>query len=185
MSSNRRIEIEFTDPDTYSSIINHDIRKRILRTLYDSTKDAPISKQDLADKLGVGYHRLGYQLNNHLKDFWTVREERKVRGARMELIEPAKPSTVYIIFGKDNGIFMMDPASNRFGSAFAKRHQMRYLFTERCGEVHVVGSFSCPGAAVPNEAEKGMLDPNGRKMPFKPMDYAILSAIKGIPQGKK
>ncbi len=185
MSSNRRIEIEFTDPDTYSSIINHDIRKRILRTLYDSTKDAPISKQDLADKLGVGYHRLGYQLNNHLKDFWTVREERKVRGARMGLIEPAKPSTVYIIFGKDNGIFMMDPAANRFGPLSRSGTRCDTCSPNDAAKCMSSVSSSCPWAAVPNEAEKGMLISNGRKMPFKTIDYAILGAIKGIPQGKK
>ena len=30
-----------------------------------------------------------------------------------------------------------------------------------------------------------MLFSNGRKIPFKPMDHAILCAIKGIPQGEK
>ena len=35
-----------------------------------------------------------------------MKEERKVRGTRMELIEPSKPSTVYITFGKESGIFM-------------------------------------------------------------------------------
>ena len=156
MSSNRRIEIEFTDPDTYSSIINHDIRKRILRTLYDSTKDAPISKQDLADKLGVGYYRLGYQLNNHLKDFWTVREERKVRGARMESDRAGK--TFHSVHHLWEGQWDIHdgPGREPFRSAFAKRHQMRYLFTERCGEVHVVGKFQpAPGLRSRTRRRKG------------------------------
>ena len=185
MLSNRRIEIEFIDPETYSSIINHDIRKRILRMLYSSTKDAPISKQDLADKLGVRYHRLVYQLTNHLKDFWTVREERRIRGARMELIEAAKPSTVYIIFGKDNGIFMMDLAANLFGPLSRSGTRCDSCSPNDAAKCMSSVSSSCPWAVVPNEAEKGMLISNGRKMPFKPMDYAILGAIKGMPQGKK
>jgi hypothetical protein len=46
-------------------------------------------------------------------------------------------------------------------------------------------SSSCSCATVPNDAEKSMLISNGRKMPFKPLDHAILCAIKGIPQGDK
>lgn len=185
MSSNSRIEIAYIDPETYSSIVNHDMRKRILRTLYGSTKTAPISKQDLADKLGVGYHQLVYQLNNHLREFWIVREERKVRGTRMELIEPAKPSTVYITFGKDNGIFMVDPAANLFGPLLRTGTRCDSCSPNDAAKCMSSASSTCSCAMVPNEAEKGMLLSNGRKMPFKPMDHAILCAIKGIPQGEK
>jgi hypothetical protein len=185
VSSNCRIEIAYIDPETYSSIVNHDMRKRILRTLYGSTREAPISKQDLADKLGVGYHQLVYQLNNHLKDFWAVREERKVRGTRMELIEPAKPSTVYITFGKDNGIFLVDPMANLFGPLARSGTRCDMCSPADAAKCMTSVSSSCSCAAVPNEAEKSMLISNGRKTPFKPMDHAILCAIKGIPQGEK
>ncbi len=185
VSSNCRIEIAYIDPETYSSIVNHDMRKRILRTLYTSTKEAPISKQDLADKLGVGYHQLVYQLNNHLKDFWAVKEERKVRGTRMELIEPSKPSTVYITFGKESGIFMVDPAANLFGPLLRVGTRCDACSPNDAAKCMSSVSSSCSCATVPNEAEKGILLTNGRKTPFKPMDHAILCALKGIPQGEK
>jgi len=70
----------YIDPETYTSIVNHDLRKRILTKLYRSTRTSPISKQELADSLGIDYHQLVYQLNHHLRDFWTVKEEQKVRG---------------------------------------------------------------------------------------------------------
>ena len=185
VSSNCRIEIAYIDPETYSSIVNHDMRKRILRTLYGSTRDSPISKQDLADKLGVGYHQLVYQLNNHLKDFWSVKEERKVRGTRMELIEPAKPSTVYITFGKDNGIFMVDPAANLFGPLSRSGTRCDGCSPNDAAKCMSSISSGCSCIIVPNEAEKAMLISNGRKQPFRPLDHAILCAIKGIPQGEK
>jgi hypothetical protein len=185
VSSNCRIEIAYIDPETYASIVNHDMRKRILRTLYGSTREAPISKQDLADRLGVGYHQLVYQLNNHLKDFWTVREERKVRGTRMELIEPSNPSTVYITFGKDNGIFLVDPMANLFGPLSRSGTRCDSCTAAEAAKCMNSVSSTCSCAMVPNEAEKNMLFANGRKMPFKPLDHAILCAIKGIPQGEK
>jgi hypothetical protein len=185
VSSNCRIEIAYIDPEMYSSIVNHDMRKRILRALYGYTRDSPISKQELADRLGVGYHQLVYQLNNHLKDFWTVREERKVRGTRMELIEASKPSTVYITLGKDNGVFMVDPPANLFGPLLKIGTRCDSCPANDVANCLSYISSNCSCSMVPNEAERGMLLSNGRKMPFRPMDLAVLCAIKGIPEGDK
>jgi len=101
LTADCRIEMAYIDPETYTSIVNHDMRKRILTRLYRSTRDAPISKQDLADSLGLDYHQLVYQLNHHLRDFWRVKEEQKVRGTRMELIEASYPYAVFITIGKE------------------------------------------------------------------------------------
>jgi hypothetical protein len=113
LTADCRIEMAYIDPETYTSIVNHDLRKRILTKLYRSTRDAPISKQELANSLGIEYHQLVYQLNHHLRDFWSVKEEQKVRGTRMELIEAAHPYAVFITIGKEHGIFLVDPLIRR------------------------------------------------------------------------
>jgi len=35
------------------------------------------------------------------------------------------------------------------------------------------------------EAEQGVLAANGRRAPYRPMDLALLAAIKGIPAGQR
>jgi len=110
-----KIEIGYADPETYASVVNHKLRKEILKTLYQMSVNGPVSKQQIADRLGIGYHQLIYQLNNQLRGFWVIREEKKVRGTRMELIEPAKPHTVFMTFGSDDTIFVVDPIANLFG----------------------------------------------------------------------
>src|SRR5512136_1873089 len=90
-NSGCRIEVAYIDPVTYSSVVNHPLRKQILRTLYRAALDGPVSKQSLADQLKLDYHQLVYQLSHHLHEFWTVAEERNVRGTRMELIAPSNP----------------------------------------------------------------------------------------------
>ena len=37
MASGCRIEISYIDPETYASVVNHDLRKSILRALYAMT----------------------------------------------------------------------------------------------------------------------------------------------------
>jgi hypothetical protein len=183
LRSNCRIEIAYIDPETYTSIVNHDLRKNILKALYAQSKSGPVTKQALADSLRVGYHQLVYQLNNHLKDFWLVMEEQKIRGTRMELIGPAYPDTIFIALGKDNGVFMVDPIANLFGPL--------HKVGSRCDQCSTTESYRCTASAIqkgccgndPTETEMAILISNNRKMPFRVVDHAILCALRGIPEG--
>jgi len=184
LTADCRIEMAYIDPETYTSIINHDLRKRILTKLYRSTRDAPISKQELADSLGIDYHQLVYQLNHHLRDFWTVKEEHKVRGTRMELIEASHPYAVYITIGKDHGIFLVDPLAEIYGPVVkvgARCDQCTKDEAERCMEFAQSRFDSEPLTS----AEKDVLTANNRRAPYRPMDLALLAAIKGIPAGQR
>jgi hypothetical protein len=174
----------YIDPETYTSIVNHELRKRILTKLYRSTRDAPIRKQDLADSLDIEYHQLVYQLNHHLRDFWTVKEEQKVRGTRMELIGTANPYAVFITIGKDHGIFLVDPLADIYGpvvKAGARCDQCSKEEAERCMDF----ARSRFDSESPAPAEKEVLTANNRRPPYRPMDLALLAAIKGIPVGQK
>jgi hypothetical protein len=180
-----RIEISYIDPVTYASVVNHDLRKRILRSLYRAARNVSISKQQLADAVGIGYHQLIYQLNNHLKEFWTVEEEKKIRGTRMELIRAANPYAVCISVGKDNGIFMFDPLANLFGPLQRVGTRCDTCTDEdarRC-MTHVKSKCDC--APSPSGPERAILISNGRKLPFRPLDHAILCALEGISRGEK
>jgi len=184
LTSDCRIEMAYIDPETYTSIVNHELRKRILTKLYRSTRDAPISKQDLADSLGIEYHQLVYQLNHHLRDFWTVKEEQKVRGTRMELIGTANPYAVYITIGKDHGIFLVDPLADIYGAVVkvgARCDQCSREEAERCMDF----AQSRFDSESPAPAEKDVLAANNRRPPYRPMDLALLAAIKGIPVGQR
>jgi hypothetical protein len=174
----------YIDPETYTSIVNHEMRKRILTKLYRSTRDVPISKQDLADSLGIEYHQLVYQLNHHLRDFWAVQEEKKVRGTRMELIGTANPYAVFITIGKDHGIFLVDPLADIYGAVAkvgTRCDQCSKEEAERCMDF----AQSRFDSESPIPAEKEVLAANNRRPPYRPMDLALLAAIKGIPVGQR
>jgi len=183
LTSDCRIEMAYIDPETYTSIVNHEMRKSILTMLYRSTRDRPISKQELADSLGIEYQQLVYQLNHHLRDFWSIKEEQKVRGTRMELIEAAHPYAVFITIGKDHGIFLVDPLADLYGSVLK--------VGARCDQCSKEEAESCMKFAQSRfdaqeltPSEKGVLTANNRKPPYRPMDLALLAAIKGIPAGQ-
>jgi len=183
LTSDCRIEMAYIDPETYTSIVNHEMRKSILTKLYRSTRDAPMSKQDLADSLGLDYHQLVYQLNHHLRDFWSVKEEQKIRGTRMELIEAAHPYAIFITIGKDHGIFLVDPLADLYGPVIkvgTRCDQCSREEAERCMDF----AQSRFDSESPSEAERGVLTANNRHSPYRPMDLALLAAIKGIPVGQ-
>ena len=147
--------------------------------------DRPISKQELADEVGIGYHQLVYQLGHQLMDFWKVAEERKVRGTRLELIVPASPSSIFITLGREGRLFVIDPMANIFGplSKVGTRcdgcSEKDYT---RCLE-HV--QSDCCFGSRPTKEETVLLTNNGRKAPWHPVDLAILCSLKGIATGQK
>lgn len=179
-----RMEIACIDPETYTSIVNHKMRREILRTLYRMALDGPLSKQKLADSLNLDYHQLVYQLNNHLKDFWKVIEERKVRGTRMELIAPSYPYTIFIALGKENSIYMFDPLANLFGPIVKVGTRCDACTPGEAAKCMRFVDAGCSCSKSPSSAERAVLKSNGREAPFKPLDSAILCALKGIPSGE-
>ena len=180
-----KIEIAYIDPETYSGIVNHKMRKEILRTLYRMALNGPVSKKDLAEEMGIDYHQLIYQLNNHLREFWTVKEELKKRGTRMELVSPSKPDAILITLGKEQTIYVFDPLANLFGplSKVGVRCDIcSEPESQRCMKFIEAGR-SCASAST--AAEKAILAANRRKGNQRPVDVAILCAIRGIPVGQK
>ncbi len=185
MKSNCRIEIAYIDPVTYSNVVNHPLRKEILRALYRSSLDGPLSKQSLADSLKLDYHQLVYQLNNHLREFWTVVEERKVRGTRMELIAPSNPYTIFIALGTEQKLYIFDPLANLFGPLAKVGTRCDICTDKEAAKCLKYVEKGCACGKPTSDAELSVLKANGRKSPFKPLDTAILCALKGIPSGEK
>jgi hypothetical protein len=184
MAGGCRIEIAYIDPETYTSVVNHDIRRAILRNLYVMALDRPVTKQELADRVKLGYHQLSYQLTHQLKDFWEVAGERKVRGTRLEYIAPASPSTIFITIGRDGRVFVVDPLANLFGplskvgtrcDGCSPQEMKRCLGYVRGG---------CGFKGEPTAEEKAILAANGRGAPLRPVDLAILCSLKGVASGK-
>ena len=95
-----KMELVYMDPDTYTAISSHKMRQEILSALYrEAYNGRSVTKQELADMLGIKYQQLVYQLMNHIRDFWTVVREEKVRGTRMEYIAPSNPNAIHMCVG--------------------------------------------------------------------------------------
>ena len=172
------------DPDTYMSIYGHELRQRILTTLFRMTKERPISKQELADRLGVKYQQLSYQLNDHLKGLWKVAKEEKVRGARMEFIVPADPDAVYIAIGSDRRIYAIDPLAELFGPL--SDVGLRCDLCSREENDSCLSSLTEKGI-IPkgiSGAEEETLKLNGRSA-HGPLDVGIIQTLKGLAAGEQ
>ena len=127
--------------DSYSAIVNHKMRKDILRTLYRMALNGPLSKQEIADELQIDYHQLIYQLNNHLREFWSVKEELKRRGTRVELIAPSKPYVIFISLGGGAKDLCLRPPCQPVRPAIQSRCEVRYLLQRRSSEMHAVHQY--------------------------------------------
>lgn len=185
MASGCRIEISYIDPETYTAIVNHDLRKGILRALYAMALDGPVSKQALADRVGVGYHQLSYQLAHQLREFWTVGEERKVRGTRLELIQPSSPSSIYITLGRDGRLFIVDPLANLFGPLSKVGTRCDGCSPAEAGKCLGHVREGCCFTGPPSAEETEVLRRNGREGKPRAMDLAIVCALRGVAAGRK
>ncbi len=179
-----RVEIAPIDPEVYTTIVNHPLRKEILRSLYLMARSGPVSKQVLADSLSIDYHQLVYQLNHHLRDFWTVVEEKKVRGTRMELIAPSHPHTIYLALGKGKSINVFDPPADLFGALSKVGTRCDACAQAQQAKCMTFVDSGCSCTASLSAAEREMLKANGRVAPYKPLDKSILCALKGISSGE-
>jgi hypothetical protein len=144
----------------------------------------PVSKQDLADRLGIKYQQLSYQMSGHLSSFWKVAKEEKVRGARMEFLLPSNPDAVYISIGKDREINVIDPLAELFGPLSEVG-----LRCDSCSEDDreeclnsLVNKKIIPGKMSP--AEEETLMKNNRRTPG-PLDFGIIQSLKGLAAGEQ
>jgi len=179
------MEIVCLDPEAYISVRDHEMRKRILTTLFRMARAyGPVSKQDLADRLGIKYQQLSYQMSGHLSSFWKVAKEEKVRGARMEFIVPSNPDAVYINIGKDRNINVIDPLAELFGPLSD--------VGLRCDSCSDDDRKECMASLIEKKiipksisgAEEETLRMNNRKMPG-PLDAGIIQSLKGLAAGEQ
>jgi hypothetical protein len=178
-----KIELIYMDPDTYTAISTHELRQTILNKLYmEAYNGRSLTKQELADMLGIKYQQLVYQLTNHLKDFWTVQKEEKVRGTRMEYIAPANPNAVHMCIGKDRHIYIIDPIAELYGPIDA--------VGTRCDKCSVEEAEYCVESLIekkiiPKElttSERETLSMNKRSG-LRPLDRGFIEALKGMAAG--
>ncbi len=181
------IEGEILDPGVYFKVINHELRKQILHKLFRMTLKGPIQKKELAKALNIGYHRLLYQLNEHLREFWKVEKERKIRGAREEWISPSSPHAIYCNLGHDAAINMIDPLANLFG-------RLSKVGT-RCDEcpreqqnscMESIREQKCAIEYLKSEGDRNNIFlANNRTEPYTPVDYVLICTLTRAMDGDK
>ncbi|MGE4274496.1 MAG: hypothetical protein AB7E27_00350 [Candidatus Methanomethylophilaceae archaeon] len=179
-----RMEITMLDPQTYASLQSHKLRQDILVRLFQDGYENALSKQALANMLGIKYQQLIYQLNDHLSEFWDVKGDEKVRGARREFIGPRNRHAVYIALGKDGRIFVIDPLAGLFGPLSE--------VGLRCDTCHPEEAEHCLKTLrekdiiprVLETAEESTLYKNGREVPFRPLDQGIIETLRGLAKGE-
>ncbi len=177
------MELVYMDPDTYTSIATHEMRQSILTKLYkEGRMGNSMTKQQLADSLGLKYQQLVYQLSNHLQEFWAVEREEKVRGTRMEYIIPANVDAIHICIGKDRRIFIIDPIAELYGPLDEVGARCDFCSVEEAE--HCVKSLIekkiIPGELTTSERET--LSKNKRSG-LRPLDRGFIEALKGIAHG--
>ena len=180
-----KMELIYMDPSTYTAISTHEMRQTILTKLFREARNGvSMTKQELADALGIKYQQLVYQLSNHLQDFWIVVSEEKIRGTRMEYIAPSDPDGIYICIGKDRRIYIVDPIAELYGPLDE--------VGLRCDSCSVEEAEYCVDSLVrkdilPKEltlSERETLSINKRSG-LRPLDKGIIEALKGLAAGDK
>lgn len=183
MGENCRMEILYMDPETYTAVASHELRQKILTKLFRTAYEGKrITKQDLADALDQKYQQIVYQLTNHLQDFWTVVEEEKIRGARMEYIAPINVHAVYICLGKDRKIYLVDPIAELYGPLSDVGF--------RCDKCSVEEAEHCINSLI----DKGILSRNltqnqretlsiNMRSGMRPLDLGLIKSLNGIASG--
>jgi len=183
MGENCRMEILYMDPETYTAVATHELRQKILTKLFRTAYEGKrITKQELADSLGQKYQQIVYQLTNHLQDFWTVTEEEKIRGARMEYIAPVNVHAVYICLGKERKIYLVDPIAELYGPL----SEVGF----RCDKCSVEESDHCINSLI----EKGILTRDltqnqretlslNMRSGMRPLDLGLIKSLCGIASG--
>lgn len=179
-----RMDMTILDPQTYAAIESHELRQDILVRLFQEAYDNALTKQALSEMLGIKYQQLVYQLNDHLPEFWDVKSDEKVRGARREFIGPRNRHAVYIALGKDGRIFVVDPLAGLFGPLSTVGLRCDSCLPEEAA--HCLHSLR-EKAVIPTEmdaAEEKTLTRNGREAPFRPLDLGVIETLRGLAKGE-
>lgn len=173
---NCQIHGKMLSPEAYIKVKGHDLRKKILHTLYVRAIDGPLTKQDLADEFDLKYEAMNYQLNEHLSEFWMVKDREKIRGTYKEYLAPKDPNTIYLNVGANSVIFMVDPLAGRIG-------RLEDVGT-RCDDCTDEQKSACLGELgsqdcmhlEPSVLKKriAVLKLNGRDEPLTPVDHLLL-----------
>jgi hypothetical protein len=171
------------DPDLYLKVINHDLRKQILNRLFILSLEKPISKSTIADDLDIGYHKMLYQLTQHLKYFWKVDYEKKVRGAREEYISPKWMNSVFCLLGGDAAVHILDPLANiyvKLAEVVVRCDNCTESQNEEC--MSSARSDPCmPQTEDVVKKREIILMVNERSDPYKPLDlFLICTLIKSL-----
>lgn len=174
---------EIIDPEIYLNVVNHELRKEILHTLFLHSITGPITKAQIADSLDIGYHKMLYQLTNQLEFFWKVDHEKKVRGAREEYITPKHVNTIYCLLGSDARIHILDPLANIFGKVSEVGTRC-----DKCSKEQIdtclkqMDLHPCmPWTDEYNKKKQIILMENNRTLPYKPVDnFLICTLIKSL-----
>ena len=181
---NCKMELIYMDPVTYTAISTHELRQSILTKLYKEAYNGnPLTKQELADALGIKYQQLVYQLMNHIRDFWTVVKEEKIRGTRIEYIAPANPNAIHICIGKDRRIFIVDPIAELYGpldEVGARCDMCSVDDAERCVRILIDEGTIHKDLTQP---ERETLSLNKRSG-LRPLDRGFIKALKGMAVGE-
>lgn len=171
------------DPEVYLKVINHDLRKKILHELFKLSLNGPISKTEISDDLNIGYHQMLYQLNEHLRYFWIVDHEEKVRGAREEYIRPRNINTVYCLMGSEGALHIVDPLANLYGKIAKTGVRCDDCPPEqlkKCQESIKVRPCM-PQTDEVQRRKQLILMVNERTPPYKPMDqFLVCTLIKSL-----
>jgi hypothetical protein len=179
------MEIVYMDPSAYTSLAGHRMRQNILTALFKTAYGGgEVTKQELADLLGIKYQQLVYQLNSHLRDFWTVVREEKTRGTRTEYIAPAERNAIYIAVGKDRLIYIADPIAGIYGPLGKVGCRCDLCSPEEAD--HCLRSLKEKGIIPPeiSEAETETLARNNRAG-IRPLDRGMLEALRGLAAGDR
>ena len=171
------------DPEVYLKVINHDLRKKVLHELFKLSINGPITKNEIADNLGIGYHQMLYQLNEHLNYFWTVDHEEKIRGAREEYIRPKNINTVYCLLGSDAAVHVLDPLANLYGKLAktgVRCDDCPQDQLKRCQD-SIKARPCMPQTDEVQKRKQVILMVNERAPPYKPMDqFLVCTLIKSL-----
>lgn len=170
---------EIIDPELYLKVKNHELRQNILNTLFYNSLEEPISKSVIANDLDIGYHKMLYQLTEHLDHFWKVDYEEKVRGAREEFISPQWHNTIYCLLGSDSLIHIIDPLGDLYGKISDVG-----VRCDTCPEEMVQSCLSKMGEDPCHplteeifEKREAILKANGREAPYKPIDRFLMCTM--------
>lgn len=175
----RNIKGSIVDPHLLMKVISHAQRKKLLNQLFILTSESSVTKEQLAKATGMTYQQTNYQLNTHLKEFWKVKRREKIRGTYREFIVPKNEHAIYVNLGSKKTIYMIDPFSNLIGKlreVGTRCDGCSSEFIKWCND-EFFGQKNLRSHKGEKDKLERLLEDNGRKRPFTPIDYLLAFTI--------